>query len=74
MSHLGRAIDFLDVVEEHLELAKDDPECPVQVIDFWLSSLHDIKWLIEYHRRALERRRREAERARRRQHPPGGNR
>ncbi len=73
MSHLGRAIDFLDVVEEHLELAKDDPECPVQVIDFWLSSLHDIKWLIEYHRRALERRRREAERARRRQYPPGGN-
>jgi hypothetical protein len=62
VSHLQRALEHVDVVVAHLEAAKDEPEAPVQVLDFLQVSLHDVEQILEHHRRVLERRRREAER------------
>ncbi len=58
MSHLARALEHLDVVDAHLEAAKDEPECPTQLLSFLQASLTDITKILEHHDRILQRERR----------------
>jgi hypothetical protein len=64
VSHLGRGLDYLDVVEAHWRAAADEPEMPADVLADVLRDLHRIEMTIAYYaaKHDLERS----------QRPPGG--
>jgi hypothetical protein len=51
VTHIARACDYLDVVQGHLDAAKDEPEAPVEFIELMQVFLHDVWLLLDGHAR-----------------------